>query len=93
MFDGNMVFSKDTSRTEANYMQCTVKLLWDAEACVWVATSDDVPGLVLESGSFDAMIERLHYVIPELLELNCKNINQCNIKFIGERQDQVSVYG
>ena len=55
-------------------MQCTVNLLWDSEACVWVATSDDVPGLVLESDSFNAIIERLHYVIPELLELNCKNV-------------------
>ena len=37
-------------------MQCTVNLLWDSEACVWVATSDDVPGLVLESDSFNAII-------------------------------------
>ena len=34
------------------------------------STSDDVPGLVLESGSFDALIERLKYTVPELLELN-----------------------
>ncbi|MGN0634279.1 MAG: DUF1902 domain-containing protein [Oscillospiraceae bacterium] len=51
-------------------MKYTVTLLWDPEACVWIATSDDVPGLILESGSLGAMIERLHYVIPELLELN-----------------------
>lgn len=40
--------------------ECKVDMLWDPDARVWVATSDDVSGLVLESGSFDAMIERLH---------------------------------
>jgi len=33
-----------------------VKLNWDPEASVWYATSDDIPGLVLESGSYDALI-------------------------------------
>ncbi|MDR0949823.1 MAG: DUF1902 domain-containing protein [Lachnospiraceae bacterium] len=47
-----------------------VDFLWDSEANVWVATSDDVPGLVLESGSFDALVERVRFAIPELLELN-----------------------
>ena len=37
---------------------------------VWIATGDDVPGLVLESGSFDALIERVNNVVPELIELN-----------------------
>ena len=27
---------------------------WDNEAYVWIATSDDITGLVLESGSLDA---------------------------------------
>ena len=45
-------------------------MLWDAEADVWVATSEDVPGLALESGSFDALLERIKYAIPELIELN-----------------------
>ena len=48
----------------------TVNLLWDAEAAVWVATSEDIPGLVMESGSYDALIERLRFAVPELLELN-----------------------
>ena len=49
----------------------TVNFLWDAEAAVWVATSEDIPGLVLESGSYDALIERVRFAVPELLELNC----------------------
>lgn len=43
---------------------------WDAEAAVWIATSDDVPGLVLESGSIDALVERVRVAVPELLTLN-----------------------
>ena len=51
-------------------MSCKIEFTWDSEASVWIATSKDVPGLVLESGSFDALIERVRYAVPELLELN-----------------------
>ena len=51
-------------------MEYKIKLIWDDEANVWVATSDDVPGLVLESSSFDALVERVRYAIPELTEVN-----------------------
>jgi len=50
-----------------------VDLMFDSEARVWVATSEDVPGLVLESGSFDALVERVQVAVPELLELNNKD--------------------
>ena len=49
-----------------------VQFLWDVEAAVWVATSNDIPGLVLESGSFDALVERVSFAAPELLNLNGK---------------------
>ena len=45
-------------------------IIWDEEAAVWVATSEDIKGLVLESGSADALIERVRIAVPELLELN-----------------------
>lgn len=51
-------------------MKYTINLVWDNEANVWIATSNDIPDLVLESGSFDALIERLRFTVPELLELN-----------------------
>ena len=51
-------------------MDYVVNLVWDSEAGVWIATSDDIPGLVLESGSFDALLERVRYAVPELLALN-----------------------
>lgn len=47
-----------------------INFLWDNEASVWVATSEDVPGLALESGSLDALMERVRFALPELLALN-----------------------
>lgn len=49
---------------------------WDAEAGVWVATSEDVPGLIMEAASMDVLIERLQFIVPELMELNCGIVGQ-----------------
>ena len=43
---------------------------WDDEASVWVATSDDIPGLVTEAASLDDLLKRVIAVAPELLEDN-----------------------
>src|SRR5437016_1155205 len=43
---------------------------WDDEAQVWVAESQDVPGLVTEAPTEEALLEKLRVMIPELLELN-----------------------
>lgn len=43
---------------------------WDAEAEVWVATSEDVPGLATEAPTVEALAEKLRVLIPELLEAN-----------------------
>lgn len=55
-------------------MNYSINLLWDSDAMVWVATSEDIKGLVLESNSFDALIEKVKYAIPELIIENilCK---------------------
>ena len=74
-------------------MSYRVNMLWDGEADVWVATSEDVPGLVLESGSFDALLERVKYAIPELVELNGQKPSAYQITFFAERSDQVAAYG
>ena len=47
-----------------------VKAVWDEEAAVWVATSDDVPGLVTEADSFDRLMQKLKVLIPEMLDEN-----------------------
>ena len=48
-------------------MDITIK--WDEEACVWIAVNSDI-GLAIESGSYDALIERVRTAVPELMELN-----------------------
>jgi len=47
-----------------------VRAEWDAEAGVWVATSDDVPGLVTEAATIEALDAKLKVLVPELLEAN-----------------------
>ena len=51
-------------------MEYVIKINWDNEAGGWIATSDDVRGLVLESGSIDALMERVRYAVPDLLQEN-----------------------
>lgn len=57
-------------------MKCAIKLAYDKEADVWIATSDDVKGLALESGSLDALMQKVKTAVPELLELNNNIKNQ-----------------
>ena len=71
-------------------MNYKVNMLWDDEAGVWVATSDDIPGLVLESGSFDALLERVRFAAPELLKLN-NSKQPLTLSFVSERQERIAV--
>lgn len=48
----------------------SVTATWDAEASVWVAESDDVPGLVTEAATMEELVAKLKVMIPELLEAN-----------------------
>ena len=47
-----------------------VRAEWDEVACVWVATSDDVPGLATEEDNLEKLIGKLKVMIPELLDAN-----------------------
>lgn len=49
---------------------CQIHADWDPEAEVWVATSDDVPGLATEAPTVEVLAEKLRTMIPELLEAN-----------------------
>ena len=48
----------------------TIDARWDAEASVWIATSNDVPGLVVEADTLPVMMEEVRLVLPDLLELS-----------------------
>jgi predicted RNase H-like HicB family nuclease len=47
-----------------------VRAFFDDDAKVWVAESDDVPGLVTEADTVSALVEKLKVLIPELLDEN-----------------------
>ena len=47
-----------------------VRAEWDEVTRVWVATSDDVPGLSTEEDNLEGLIEKLKVMIPELLDVN-----------------------
>lgn len=47
-----------------------VNVEWDDEARVYVATSDDVPGLVAEAPTLDAVKDKVLALAPVLLEEN-----------------------
>ncbi|MDE6566918.1 MAG: DUF1902 domain-containing protein [Lachnospiraceae bacterium] len=70
-------------------MEYIIRFTWDNDANVWIATSDDVPGLVLESGSFDALLERTRMTVPELLALNMSENNPISLVFTLERRERM----
>ena len=47
-----------------------VNAIWDDDANVFVATSDDIPGLVTEAGSLDSLERKLAVMVPEMIEEN-----------------------
>ena len=74
-------------------MICRIKCFWDSEAAVWIATSQDIPGLVLESGSIDTLIERVRFAVPELIKLNGVKLDSFTLHYSIEREDLVAVNG
>jgi predicted RNase H-like HicB family nuclease len=77
--------------------QITVNAEWDSEAKVWVATSDDVPGLVTEADTVEALTEKLSVMIPELLEANGNLVGnvarEVPINLIAHREQLISLRG
>jgi predicted RNase H-like HicB family nuclease len=47
-----------------------IRAEWDAEAGVWVALSEDVPGLATGADTFEELIAKLKVLVPELLDEN-----------------------
>jgi predicted RNase H-like HicB family nuclease len=68
---------------------------WDDEAKVWVARSDDVPGLVTEALTLAVLISKLRVLIPELLEANAhladEEIRNIPVSLIAHREQMISL--
>lgn len=71
----------------------TVRADWDAEAEVWVAFSDEVPGLATEAATLEALTEKLRTLIPELLEANHRNVggvgSEISFEIVGHRRERL----
>jgi hypothetical protein len=61
-----------------------IQARWDGEASVWIATSTDVPGLVVEADSWLGMIEEVRLVLPDLMELSGQPHQQLSLTFKAE---------
>jgi hypothetical protein len=62
----------------------TIDARWDGEASVWIATSNDVAGLVVEADTWPGMIEEVRLVLPELLELSGEQGENISLTFRAE---------
>ncbi|MCL2574894.1 MAG: DUF1902 domain-containing protein [Defluviitaleaceae bacterium] len=71
----------------------TIKFAWDDEAYVWMATSDDFVGLVLEDGSLDVLMYRVRLAAPEMLELNHGYKGDAEFDFVLAHQERLVVGG
>jgi len=70
-------------------MEHLVEVRWDVEARVWFAICDSIP-LAIESNSFDALIERVKVIAPEILAENGKNVETYQLFFKAERKEGVA---
>jgi predicted RNase H-like HicB family nuclease len=52
-----------------------VTFFYDKEAGVFVATSEDIPGLILESESYQGLVNEAEEAIPALLSLNSQTLS------------------
>lgn len=63
---------------------------WDAEAGVWVATTQDMRGLVTEADSIEALRAKLPGMILDLLEQNGVSDRPASIEIIARASDRLT---
>jgi predicted RNase H-like HicB family nuclease len=71
-----------------------IKAEWDPEANVWVATSDDLPGLVTEAETVEALQRKLVVMVPDLLEANggtAAEVRNIPMNLIAHREAMISI--
>ncbi|MCL1844967.1 MAG: DUF1902 domain-containing protein [Defluviitaleaceae bacterium] len=67
---------------------CKLKIVWDDG--IWVAEADDDDfGLVLESDSFDALVERVKIAVKDTLEVDLKYTGEVRFVIQAEREDKI----
>jgi hypothetical protein len=61
-----------------------IQAQWDGEASVWIATSRDVPGLLVEADTWPQMIDEVRLVLPDLLEVRGETHKDISLTFKAE---------
>lgn len=51
-------------------MHYEIRVKWDEEARVWYVDESNVPGLVTEAETIEAMLAKLEVMVPEMLDEN-----------------------
>jgi hypothetical protein len=62
----------------------SIQARWDGDAAVWIATSHDVPGLVIEADTWPGMIEEVRLILPDLMELSGRGRDDLSLTFKAE---------
>jgi len=70
-------------------MDFFIKMIWDSDINRWAAIGSPGMGLVLESDSFDTLIERVKLAAPELIELNLNYKGPINLCFLTDRVEHL----
>jgi hypothetical protein len=67
-----------------------INFKWDDEAGVWYAINDEIP-IAFESGSFDALVERVKFAVPEILSENglMPESKEVQLRFCAERTERL----
>ena len=68
-----------------------VRADWDAEAGVWVATSIDLPALVTESDTLEALRAKIRVMVAELFEIEGIAAESVPIDIVAYVRDEVTV--
>jgi hypothetical protein len=61
---------------------------------VWVAESDDVPGLIAQAATPQALLSKLRVLVPELLELNgcAPEFGEVSLEVVGSYRQQERIH-
>lgn len=71
-----------------------VEAFWDVETAVWVATSEDIPGLVTEAETIEALMQKLRSIVPEMILLNrlvTPDTDSIALQLTSHRQELIEV--
>ena len=72
-----------------------IQAFWDSKAQVWVATSDEIPGLATEASTLEFLTQKLRDMITELVTLNkilpANYVGSISFNLISYRQELIEL--